>query len=91
MYIGKVISRVLQRFSVEKLDKDWKDGSVVNNTGCPSRGLEFNLQHPKGSSQLPIALVPGDLTATQTCVRANHQATVFKKTHILKMFKDKYG
>jgi len=29
----------------------WRDGSVIKNTGCSSRGPEFNSQHPRGDSQ----------------------------------------
>jgi hypothetical protein len=31
---------------------DWRDGSVVKSTGCPSRGSEFNSQQPQDGSQL---------------------------------------
>jgi hypothetical protein len=36
----------------------WRDGSAANGTDCSSRGLEFNSQHPHGSSQLSVTTVP---------------------------------
>jgi hypothetical protein len=47
----------------------WRDGSGVKSTGCSSRGLGFNSQHPHGSLQLFVTPVPGDLTLShrQTC------------------------
>jgi hypothetical protein len=39
----------------------WRDGSVVESTGCSSRGLGFNSQHPlRGSLQLYVTPVPGN-------------------------------
>jgi hypothetical protein len=32
-------------------DMGWRDGSVVKNTDCSSRGPEFNSQQPHGGSQ----------------------------------------
>jgi hypothetical protein len=29
----------------------WRDGSVIKNTDCSSRGPEFNFQQPHGGSQ----------------------------------------
>ena len=29
----------------------WRDGSEVKSTSCPSRGHEFNSQHPCGDTQ----------------------------------------
>jgi hypothetical protein len=29
----------------------WRDGSVVKNTDCSSKGSEFNSQQPHGGSQ----------------------------------------
>jgi hypothetical protein len=31
--------------------EDWRDGSVVKNTDCSSRGPEFSSQQPQGGSQ----------------------------------------
>jgi hypothetical protein len=32
----------------------WRDGSVVKNTGCSSRGPEFKSQQPHGGSQSSV-------------------------------------
>ena len=32
--------------------EDWRVGSLVKSTGCSSKGLGFNSQHPHGRSQL---------------------------------------
>jgi hypothetical protein len=36
----------------------WRDGSVVKNTDCSSRGPEFNSQQPHGGSQTKWDLMP---------------------------------
>lgn len=38
---------------------DWRHISMVNRTGCFSRGPGFNSQHPHDNTQLSV---PGDLT-----------------------------
>jgi hypothetical protein len=35
----------------EKIYRGWRDGSVVKNTSCSSRGPEFSSQQPHGGSQ----------------------------------------
>lgn len=44
--------------------RGWRDGSAVQNADGFSRGprFNFNSQHSYGSSQLTVAVVPGDLT-----------------------------
>lgn len=42
--------------------KGWRDGSVVKSTSCSSRGLQFNSQHPQGSSKLSNTPFLGDQT-----------------------------
>jgi hypothetical protein len=32
----------------------WRDGSVVKNTDCSSKGPEFNSQQPHGGSHPPV-------------------------------------
>jgi hypothetical protein len=56
----------------------WRDGSMVKNIDCSSRESGFNSQHPHGCSQLYITPVPGDLTSTQTYMKAKHQHTFLK-------------
>jgi hypothetical protein len=36
-------------FSLRFVYLDWRDGSVVKNTDCSSRGPEFNSQQPQAS------------------------------------------
>jgi len=59
---------------------DWRDGSVVRNTVCSSRGPEFNSQHPHGSSQPSVTPLPGDPTPLHryTC---RQNTTAHKKIH----------
>jgi hypothetical protein len=42
---------VLACTPLNKLQRACKDGSVVKNTDCSSRGFEFNSQQPHGGSQ----------------------------------------
>jgi hypothetical protein len=35
-----------------KVNKGWRDGSVVKNTDHSSKGPEFNSQQPHGGSQM---------------------------------------
>lgn len=40
--------------------RGWKDGSMVNNTGCSSKAPGFGFQHSHGRSQTSVAPVSGD-------------------------------
>jgi hypothetical protein len=42
----------------------WRDDSVVQSTGCSSRGPEFNSQHPEA------LMLSSDMTCRFTCSRA---------------------
>jgi hypothetical protein len=37
--------------AVKNQNVGWRDGSVVESTGCSSRGPEFNFQQPLGGSR----------------------------------------
>jgi hypothetical protein len=37
---------------------------VVKNTGCSSKGSEFDSQHPYSGSQPSVTPVPGDLMSS---------------------------
>jgi hypothetical protein len=39
-------------------EKSWRDGSVVENTDCSSRGPEFSSQQPHGGSQPSVKWDP---------------------------------
>jgi hypothetical protein len=41
-------------------DAKWRDGSVGKSTGCSFRGSRFKSQHPYGSLQPSVTLVPGE-------------------------------
>jgi hypothetical protein len=56
--------------------KDWRDGSAVKSTGCPSREFKFNSQHPHGSSKLSAP--PRSDSLTQTYMQAKHQMHIKK-------------
>jgi hypothetical protein len=47
VYLHKIINKYLKKKKKEKLG--WRDGSVVKNTDCSSRGPEFKSQHPQPS------------------------------------------
>jgi hypothetical protein len=42
----------------------WRDVSAVKSNGCSSRVHQFNSWNPRGSSQLSVIPVPGDLTSS---------------------------
>jgi hypothetical protein len=54
----------------------WGDSSVVKNTGCSSRGPEFNSQHPHGGSQ--IFRMGFDALFWYACVHA-YRALIYMK------------
>lgn len=45
-----------------RIYQGWRDGSVIKNICCSSRGTEFNSQYPHDGSQPSIISVPRDLT-----------------------------
>jgi hypothetical protein len=53
---------LIQSTTVKKMSLgDWRDGSVVKNTDCSSRGPEFNFQQPHGGSQSSVMGSDGPL------------------------------
>lgn len=50
--------------------RGWREGSVVKNS---RRESGFTSQHPHGSSQLSVTLVPELLASSQTHMQAKHQ------------------
>jgi hypothetical protein len=63
----------------------WSDGSEAKCTSSSSRGPGFNYQHSQGSSQVPVAPVPGNLTPLHRHTR--RQNTNAHKTKINKSLK----
>ena len=58
---GKALQCYQENVMGEKLKLwGWRDGSAVKNTGCSSRGPEFNFQQPHGGSQ-PYVMRSGAL------------------------------
>jgi hypothetical protein len=60
----------------------YRDGSVAKSTDCSSKGPWFNPQHPHGSSQLSVTLVPRDPSPA-------HRHTCRKNTNAHKIRKKK--
>jgi hypothetical protein len=58
------------------------DGSRIKNTGCFSRGPEFNSQHPPGSSRLQIQRSQCSLLASVSTEFTCHTDTHADKTHV---------
>jgi hypothetical protein len=48
-----------------------KDGSVVKNTVCSSKGPRFNSQHPHGSLKLSVTPVPRGLHTNAHKIKLN--------------------
>jgi hypothetical protein len=46
-----LVLRIIQNLS-------WRDGSVVKNSDCSSRGPAFNTQQPHGGSQPSVMKIP---------------------------------
>lgn len=51
---------------------DWRDGSLVKNTGCSSSGASFDSQHPHDSSPPSVTPAIEDLTIFMVSVDTNH-------------------
>lgn len=49
--------KIFGSFLLSVGNQGWRDSTVVDSTGCFSRGARFDPQHP----QLPVTLVSGDL------------------------------
>jgi len=49
--------------TLKKYFRGWRNGLAVKNTGCPSKGLEFNSKYPpsKQFPQLSVIPILGDL------------------------------
>jgi hypothetical protein len=45
------MNKSLKKKEKKKKKVGWRDGSVVKNTACSSRGPEFKSQQPHGGSQ----------------------------------------
>ena len=63
-----------ETLELEMCTGDWRDGSAVRSTGSP-RGPRFNLQPPRGGSQLSVTPVQEDpmfLLASTTTVHYTH-------------------
>ena len=54
--------------SLQKVMRGWRDGSVVKNTVCSSRGPEFNSQKPHGGSQPSVM----ELSGMETYMQIEH-------------------
>lgn len=61
-----------KRTGIKKRWQEVENDSVANSTGCCPWGPRFNPQHPNGTLQLLVTLVPGDLTPSSGICR--HQA-----------------
>lgn len=46
---------------------EWGNGFIVKNTGCSWRGLRFDSQHARGSSQRSVTPRPGDPMSSELC------------------------
>ena len=54
---------------------------VVKNTGCSSRGPEFDSQHPYGGSQSSLTPGPGDPTLLSDLCGHTHVAHILREIH----------
>jgi hypothetical protein len=60
--LNKAVRSWIIRIQKYELKITFRDRvTVVKSTGCSSRGPRFNSQHPYGSSQPSVILVPRDL------------------------------
>nr|AAD29365.1 putative CAMP protein [Mus musculus]AAI45147.1 Vesicle-associated membrane protein 5 [Mus musculus]AAK38123.1 CAMP protein [Mus musculus] len=62
-------SGLYERPCLKRKKNGWRAGPEIKSTGYSSRGSRFSSQHPHGSSQLSLTLVPKDLTPSHrhTC------------------------
>lgn len=64
----------------------WRDGSAFQSTCCSLWGPSFESQHPRGSSQLSVTPVLGDLVPSSArfskpSTHAVHRRTLWQNTH----------
>jgi hypothetical protein len=59
--------------------QDWRDGSAVKSTGCSTKELQINSQHPCGSSKVSVTPVPG-MTPSHSDIRRQN-TRIMTPTH----------
>ena len=70
-----------------KENRSQRDGSAVRDTGCSSRRLEFNSQHPHGGSHPSVTLVPWDLMPSSGVPMHRENTHIYIKCKRNKSFK----
>jgi hypothetical protein len=68
--VGKLLSVLASKRRAEQ--RGCRSASVVESTGCSSRGLKVHSRHPHGGSQTPVTLNLGVFTPSSDLYGHRH-------------------